>query len=95
MGKKASGIAQIIVGAIIILYFLPSAFIWSVKVNYNDDGTIAEREEKLTGFAYGKLVAPLVVGGIIIYFGISTLRKKDEAVRENTNQQILNNNLKD
>ena len=86
MGKKASGIAQIIVGAIIILYFLPSAFIWSVKVNYNDDGTIAERKEKLTGFAYGKLIAPLAVGGVIIYFGISTLRKKDEAVSESANQ---------
>jgi len=78
MGKKASGIAQIIVGALIILYFLPSAFIWSVKVNYNDDGTIKERQEKLTGFAYGELIAPLAVGGIIIYFGIRTLKRKEE-----------------
>ena len=78
MGKKASGVAQIIVGALIILYFLPSAFIWSVEISYNDDGTIKEKQEKLTGFAYGELIMPLIIGGIIIYFGIRTLKRKEE-----------------
>ena len=78
MGKKASGIAQIIVGALIIVYMFNSSLVWSSNVKYGDDGTITESTTKLTGFEAGQMIMPLIIGGIIIYFGIRTLKRKEE-----------------